>query len=71
MRCTRGKALLLKRGPGIGDALAQGLFGAGGWVPGDYIEAVGKGAGDPAAADDATAKRGKILISVMKGMFDS
>ena len=39
----------------------QGLFGTGGWVPGDYIKAVGEGAGDPAAADDATAKRGKSL----------
>ncbi|MNZ82876.1 hypothetical protein D3C78_1015860 [compost metagenome] len=51
--------LLLQRGPGIGDARAQGCFGAGRRVPGDDVEAVGQGAGDPAAADDAAAEGGE------------
>jgi len=48
--------LFLQCRPGIGDAFAQGLLGAGGRVPGDYVQAVGQGAGNPAAADHAATQ---------------
>ena len=44
-----------------GDAFAQGCLGARGRVPGDDVEAVGQGAGDPAAANDAAAESGEGL----------
>ncbi|MNR20809.1 hypothetical protein D3C85_1376720 [compost metagenome] len=55
LRCTRCQALFLQRTPGIGDAFAQGGFGAGGRVPGHYIQTMGEGAGHPTAADDTAA----------------
>ncbi|MNV92481.1 hypothetical protein D3C71_1870860 [compost metagenome] len=53
------QALFLQRRPGIGDALAQGLFGAGRRIPGDHVQAMGQGAGDPAAADHAATQGGE------------
>ncbi|MCY1420725.1 hypothetical protein D9M71_363550 [compost metagenome] len=55
------QALFLQRRPGVGDAFAQGCLGARGRVPGDDVEAVGQGAGDPAAANDAAAESGEGL----------
>ncbi|MNN71937.1 hypothetical protein D3C81_1879250 [compost metagenome] len=56
-----GQALFFKRRPRVGDALAQCLLGTGRRVPGDHVQAVGKGAGNPAAADYAATQRGEGL----------
>jgi hypothetical protein len=45
--------------PGVGDTFAQRGFGAGRRVPGHHVEAVGEGAGHPAAADDTAAEGGE------------
>ena len=56
-----GQAVGLQRAPALGDARAQGRFGAGGGVPGDDIQPIGQRARDPAAADDAAAQSGEGL----------
>jgi len=53
--------LLLQRGPSVGQARAQRLLGAWGRVPGDHVEAVGQGAGDPAGTDHTGAEGGESL----------
>jgi len=71
LRCTRRQALLDQGGPGIGDALAQGSFGAGRRVPGDDVQTMGEGAGNPATADDSAAQGGKGVDvgDVRHGLF--
>ena len=59
LRRTRCQTLLDQGRPGIGNALAQGSFGAGRRVPGDDVQAMGEGAGNPAAADDSAAQGGE------------
>ncbi|MNN24771.1 hypothetical protein D3C81_1382130 [compost metagenome] len=59
LRCTRRQALFLQCAPGVGDAFAQGCFSAWCRVPGHYVQAMGEGAGHPAAADDTAAQGGE------------
>src|SRR5690606_18254460 len=54
--CAGCQAFLFKRGPGIGNTLAQGGFSARRGIPGDDVEAVGQRASHPAAANDAAAQ---------------
>ncbi|MNL38024.1 hypothetical protein D3C87_1602040 [compost metagenome] len=62
--------MFFQRAPGIGDAFAQGRLGAGRRVPGHHVEAVGEGAGDPAAADDTAAEGGEGFDFGDKGHGD-
>ena len=59
LRSAERQALGGERPPGFGGARAQSGFGAGRWVPGNHVQAMGQGAGDPAAANDAGTQGGE------------
>ena len=55
-RGTCRQALFLQRRPGIGQTGTQRSLGPSRRIPGDHVEVMGQGAGDPAGADDAGAE---------------